>query len=102
MVHMKNIWRLLEKMNKEEELKKAIEEMKDEFEIYTLPEYVVCSFEDKIKEIFQAGQLAEREKCLKMIEELKKRFEKRYYGWGDLPIWRKEFKELTQKIKEMK
>jgi superfamily II RNA helicase len=50
---------------------------------------------------FQAGQLAEREKCLKMIEELKKRFEKRYYGWGDLPIWRKEFKELTQKINEV-
>jgi glutaredoxin len=61
----------------------------------------VFRIDDVAKMYIEEGQLAEREKCLKMIEELKKRFEKRYYGWGDLPIWRKEFKELTQKINEV-
>jgi hypothetical protein len=100
MVHMKNIWRLLEKMNKEEELKKAIEEMKDEFEIYTLPEYVVCSFEDKIKEIFQAGQLAERKKFYYWLFDLKKG-QKKWSTYQLIKI-QKKLEELTKKVIEEK
>ena len=55
---------------------------------------------DEYKEGFQAGQLAERERCLKIIDEILNR--KFITNQGSEVVSTYTIKELTQKIKEEK